>query len=84
MSQIRREDFASKMSAELDVNALSPEAQAALKQAKIDPSRLAAIAAQDGIIKGKDELDALFLLIDTKDRDGSYGSIETRTKSVVL
>lgn len=65
----------------LDVNTLSPEAQAALKKANIDQAALASIAGEDGVISGKDELESLFLLVDTKDRDGSYGSIETKQKN---
>ena len=63
----------------LDIKALSPEAQAALKKAGIDQGKLAAIAGQDGVIKGQDELDALFTLVDTKDKNGSYHSIATTT-----
>jgi hypothetical protein len=77
MSRIGRETFVSEMSSGLETNNLSPEAQAALKKAGIDQGKLAAIAGQDGVIKGQDELDALFTLIDTKDRNGSYQSIET-------
>ena len=76
MSRIGRESFVSEMSSGLDTNNLSPEAQAALKKAGIDQGKLAAIAGQDGVIKGQDELDALFTLIDTKDSNGSYHSID--------
>ena len=77
MSRIGRETFVSEMSSGLDINGLSPEAQAALKKAGINQGKLAAIAGQDGVIKGQDELDALFTLIDTKDKNGSYHSIAT-------
>jgi hypothetical protein len=77
MSRIGRETFVSEMSSGLDTNNLSPEAQAALKKAGIDQGKLAAIAGQAGVITGQDELDALFTLVDTKDKNGSYHSIAT-------
>jgi hypothetical protein len=81
MSRIGRETFVSEMGQGLDINNLSPDAQAALKKAGIDPARLAAVAGEDGVVRGQDELDALFTLMDTKDRDGSYDSIATTKKS---
>ena len=50
MSRIGRETFVSEMGQGLDINSLSPEAQAALKKAGIDQAKLAAIAGQDGVI----------------------------------
>ena len=81
MSRIGRETFVSEMGQGLDIKGLSPEAQAALKQAGIDPAKLAAVAGEDGVVSEQDELDALFTLMDTKDRDGSYDSIATTKKS---
>jgi hypothetical protein len=73
MTQIKRDEFINQFkNIEIDLNHLSPEMEAALKEVNITKPQLAKIAHHDGKIQGSDVKD-LFDAVDLSDgeKDGS-------------
>jgi hypothetical protein len=81
MSRITRESFIDSFGAQgqggLDLTSLGDAAKGVLEKAGLGPDALGGIAGADHVISSRDELSALFDLIDRVDANGSSSSFDT-------
>ena len=79
MTTINRKEFVTDMNkGGINVNDMSADNKEKLARAGVSQKDLVEIAGKDGQIRGNEEYNKLFKLLDKSDRNGSASSFETR------